>query len=138
MALSLLNGGKQLTVRDDELEGVQNGDPETTYTLRQIEQSRLREVRRRHTKPVFTRQGREDKVDTDAVMDDILDEVLIAWTGVLDNGEPAQLTRENKLLLDFGRKVALIGLAGSNEVQKQAEKEQSFRRPAGVVSGLGR
>lgn len=137
MALTLLSGGKQITVRDDELEGVQNGDPETTYTVRQIDQSRMREIRRRHTKPIFTRQGREDKVDTDAVMDDILDETLIAWTGVLDGGEPAQVTRENKLLLDFGRKVALIGLAGSNEVQRQAEKERSFRRPQGMVSGLG-
>jgi len=137
MALTLLSGGKQITVRDDELDGVQNGDPETTYTVRQIDQARMREIRRRHTKPIFTRQGREDKVDTDAVMDDILDETLIAWTGVLDGGEPAQLSRENKLLLDFARKVALIGLAGSNEVQRQAEKERSFRRPQGMVSGLG-
>ncbi len=131
MAISLLSSGKQITVKDNELEGVQNGDADTSYTVRQVDPERVRALRIRHTKPVFSRGGvREDKVDHDAFVDDMLDEILIGWSGVLDGGTDAACTREHKLMLDFPRKMALISLAGSNEVQKQAAKESSFRRLA--------
>jgi hypothetical protein len=137
MAITLIRSGKTITIRDDELDGITSGDPETTYTVRQIEPERMREIRKRNTKFVATRQGREEKVDADALLDDIVDEVLVAWTGILDNGQPAELTRDHKLLLDYPRKMALIGVAGTNEIQRQAEKEQSFRGPQKVVSSLG-
>jgi len=129
MALQLLDGETEIPVQDTDLDGVTDGDPEVSYVVRQIEPSVNRAAMKKHTKP--GRNGRDAVVDFDAAYDDLIDHALIRWTGFLWRGAEAPCTRENKLLLDRPRKMALLLVAGLNRSQARAEERaQSFPRPA--------
>lgn len=131
MAVQLLDDEKRIEIADSALEGVTGGDPETTYVVRQIPPAVNREIAKRHTKPTVNRATgqREQIADHTAILDDMLDYALVSWSGIQLKGVDAPCTRDNKLLLDHTRKVALIGLAGLNEV-KAHDKADSFRSPA--------
>ncbi len=131
MPVQLLDPDKQITVKDSELEDVSDGDPETTYTVRQIPPEVNRDITKRSTShPPNRRTGsRETVVDHFAVFDDLLDYALIAWSGILDRGEPAPCERAYKMRLDVARKAALLSRAGVNEVVA-LQKAHSFRGPA--------
>lgn len=127
MALQLLSKDTRIEVRDADLDGVTDGDPDTVYVLRQLPPAESREIAKRHTTtPINQRTGRrEEQVDLNAVAEDLLDAALVEWRGVLANGLDAPCTRENKLLLDGVRRTALLHVAGLN---RSAEvRAASFR-----------
>lgn len=125
MALQLLNVSTTITVRDADLEDVAHGDPDTRYTIRQITPAQNREVAKRHT--VTRRTGPE--TDYQAVLDDLLDLVLVDWSGIEDGGVPMPCTREHKLRLDQPRKQAIVMLAAQNRIARAEVRDASFREP---------
>jgi hypothetical protein len=131
MAISLLDDSARLQVKDSDLDEVSGGDPGTVYTVRQIPPQINRELAKKHTeRPINKRTGqRESVVDNVSLLDDLVDYALVDWSGILLKGEKAPCTRENKLLLDYQRKVALIGIAGLNQIAAEVRAE-SFRQPA--------
>lgn len=128
MALNLLDGDRRIEVRDCDLKDVEGGDPETVYSVRQIPPSVSREYAKRHSRPVINGKTgtREQLVDNNALVDELLDYALVDWRGILLQGQPAPCTKEHKQLLDYQRKVALLSLAGSNQVDVE-QRDQSFR-----------
>ena len=126
MGIQLLGG--EVTVLDSALEDVADGDDGTSYVVRQIPPEVSKAMGKRH------KQKRNGPVqDVDALIDDLVDYAVMSWSGVLMNGEPVACTREHKLLLDLGRKRALIALAARNRVSRTEVREASFREPANVV-----
>lgn len=132
MALELLTEGETFTVSDDQLSGVTNSDPEAKYIVRRLDPKTHRKMTKSHTKREFVRGvGPVDKIDGAALSDDIMDYIVTGWSGVLFKGEPAPCTREMKLSgLDYHRRVALMDLAGMNEITSAPERRaESFRPP---------
>jgi hypothetical protein len=133
MALQLLNEDARFEVKDSDLDGIDGGDPETVYTVRQIPPHVNREIGRRHTtRPINRKTGtREEVVDWPSYIDDMVDYALVGWAGILHNGQPAPCDRQFKALLDGPRKAAILGLAGHN--QRAGDRAESFRGPAPVL-----
>jgi hypothetical protein len=121
MALQLLNDTQRITVKDSELADVDGGDAETTYTLRQILPDVNAQISKKHT--THQRGTREPNVAHVALMNDLLDYALVAWTGILADGAEAPCVRNNKLLLDVPRKTALLSIAGRNRSADPEEKD---------------
>lgn len=132
MALELTNDGDTITVTDESL-GVANGTPDVTYTLRLLTRKVYREIAARHTRKVPDRRTRQMSDDTDfeAVGEDLLDYVLVGWSGVNLKGEPAPCERDLKLKLDGTRTQAILEVAGMSRVQVSSPQE-SFRGAADV------
>jgi hypothetical protein len=131
MAIQLTKPGDTITVKDSDL--VPNGDPGTEYDLQLLTREVYRDIHKRHTRkrPNRTTRAMEDETDYPAVQDDLIDFCLTGWRGVLDGGVPAELTRDNKLLLDGQRTQAMLELAGMSQIAQAADqKGQSFRSPA--------
>jgi hypothetical protein len=131
MAISLLNATARIQVKDSDLDDVAGGDPGTVYTVRQITPDINRALAEKNTIKVPNRKTHrmDSEVDNVALLDDLIDYAILDWTGILDNGEPAPCTRENKVLLDQPRKLALLSVSGLN--RKAAEvRAESFRQPA--------
>jgi hypothetical protein len=127
MALGLLDEDAQIQVTDSDLPDIEGGDPGTVYTVRQIPPAVNRELAKKHTeRPINKRTGqREQVVDNIALLDDMVDYALVSWEGVLLKGQPAPCSRENKLRLDYPRKVALMSVAGLNQIAAEV-RAQSF------------
>ncbi len=128
MALQLLDGEKRLEVLDTELLNVIDPDPEVVYVIRQILPATRLQLQKRKPNPLT----RQMESDSDATVDAMLDFALVEWRGILAGGQPAPCTKENKLLLDQGRKIALIGKAASNRTAPE-DRDASFRQPPAVV-----
>lgn len=124
MSVSLLSGKTRITVADDKL-GVEGGDPGTSYTIRQILPDESKAIAKRHT----VHRANGERVDQVALIEDLLDVALVGWSGVLIDGQPAECTREHKLLLDGPRRMALLGVAGLNQTAAEV-RDASFRPPA--------
>lgn len=133
MPVQLLGDENRITVADNQL-GIDGGDPDTTYTVRQIPPHVNRALSKKHTETPINRQTghREQNVDQLALIDDLLDYALVEWSGIQLGGVDVDCTREHKLCLDYPRKAALIGVAGLNQVT-QAAKAESFRVPPSVL-----
>jgi hypothetical protein len=127
MALQLLTADTRIEVNDADLPGVIEPDPEVFYTVRQIVTAQRLQLQKRRSNP----STRQMEIDSDATLDAMLEYALVEWRGILTGGQPAPCVKENKLLLDQGRKIALIGIACSN--RPAANREDSFREPAAVV-----
>lgn len=125
MPVSLLDGNTRITVKDSDLPGVENGDPSTTYTVRQILPSQSKAIAKKHTK----NRANGERVDQVELIEDLLDAALVGWTGILLEGVPAECSRENKLLLDGPRRMAILSVAGLNRTDPEVRAE-SFRPPA--------
>lgn len=133
MPVQLLDADDRIVVKDSELVGVANGDPETTYTLRPIATDDHRAIMKANTTEVVDRRSHQKvpQVDWAGVNDATLDFVLLEWSGILVKGQPAACTREHKLRLDATRRQALTDLAGMNQIARAPEvREESFREPA--------
>lgn len=133
MAVQLIDPDDRIPVKDSELPGVANGDPGTTYTLRPISVNDHRRLSKENTKTAINRQTHmgEAVIDYEALNDDILDFVLLDWSGILLKGQPAPCIREHKLRLDGARRAALSGVAGMNQIQRAPEvRAESFRQPS--------
>jgi hypothetical protein len=124
MAIRLLNADERVTVLDSEL--LENGDKDTSYTIRKLTPEAQREIVKRNTRPGNFRKG--DTVNWQKVQDDQIDYIVEDWTGIKAGAEAAPCTRANKLLLDPVRKVALIDRAGLQEIEAvEADRQESFR-----------
>lgn len=125
MPIQLLKENDQVDVLDSEL--VDGGDKDVVYTIRKITPELRRDFIKRHTRPGNHR--RLESVNWEAVNDDQLDYLLVAWRGVMNGKEPAECSRANKNGgLDPIRKSALIDRAGVAElVAAEDAKADSFR-----------
>lgn len=135
MALQLIDADDRFDVKDSDLPGVVGGDPDTTYTLRPIAVDDHRRITKERTKQVPNRRTHQNEpvTDFDAVNDDVLDFVLVDWSGILFRGQPVPCAREHKLKLDGPRRIALSNLAGMNQIRRAPEvRAESFREPASV------
>lgn len=127
MAVELLDGDKEITVRDCDLRGVDDGDAETTYTVKQIPNQVRKNAQKKHSKMV---KG-QYVIDNEAIVEELLEYALVRWTGIQHKGKDAPCESVYKQALDPIRKAALIGVAGFNRIaQDAADKEDSFRSPA--------
>lgn len=132
MALKLAGSGDTLTIKDDEL-GVANPDADVSYIIRVITREDYKRLHAAQTKrrPNPRTHVMEDVTDWPAVSEDMLDFVLVGWTGILWDGQPAACDREYKLKLDSGRAAQLLQVAGMNQIaQAPEQRAQSFRPPA--------
>lgn len=125
MAIRLLSDSDQITVRDSDI--IHGGDTETSYVLRKITPEKQRELLKKHTRSGNNRRG--ETLDIEALQQDQIDYVLVSWEGVLDNGQPAECSRANKVNgLDMARRLALIEHAGMTDIVAAAEgRATSFR-----------
>jgi hypothetical protein len=142
MALLVRDQDDLVTLRDCDLDGVEDGDEETTYTLRVVPPAVYTDIQKRHTKKVINRvtHRREDVVDQEAVTEDLIDYLLVSWTGVIYKRDrsPVPCTRETKLACITGpRMVGLLKAASINEVEAAESRASSFRatEPVGDVVG---
>jgi hypothetical protein len=142
MAKQLQEAGAQFTVKDSDL--LQDGDKDTTYTLRHLTREKHREIQAEHTEKVINKRThqREDRTDWAAVTDALVDYVIVGWAGVLYRGQPAPCDREHKMLLDAPTTDAILERAGLNAItgarDEEAEiREASFRQPGDVPHVLG-
>jgi len=130
MAIELLREDDEREVCETEIPGVTNPDPDVFYTIRKITATAHRALVKKHTDHVFERGvGRVEKIDSLALMDDVLDYVLRGWRGIQLQGQPAPCEKTYKVNgFDFERRQALIDLAGMNEIAGAAERRaHSFR-----------
>lgn len=135
MPLELLDPDARIDVKDSDLTGVTDGDPDTIYTLRPIGIEDHREIVKKNTHDELDRRSHQKIKVTNwhAVADDVLDFVLVAWKGIRFRGADVPTVREYKLKLDYVRKQALSDLAGMNQVAREPEvRAESFRQPADV------
>jgi len=141
VALQLIDESDTLTVKDSDLPDVPDGDPDVVYTLRPISTETHRELAKKHTShPINPRtHQKEDRLDGVALADDLFDYALVGWSGILWKGQPAELTRANKMKIDALRKSSMLGLAGLNQIARQPEvKAESFPAVDPLVPVLGR
>jgi hypothetical protein len=133
MPLQLLSGETVITVLDRDLPGVAGPCEDVTYKVRQLPQAVAREIGKRHTRKVAnpSTHRMEEQQDTDAILDDAIDYILVEWSGVvMPDGTPAPCSRENKLQgLDATRKKQLAEIAASNRTAAEVRAE-SFRKSA--------
>lgn len=135
MPLELLDPEGRIEVKDSDLTGVTDGDPDTVYVLRPIGIEDHRVLTKQNTRDELDRRSHQKVKVTDwnAVADDVLDFVLIEWRGILFRGAAVPCERDFKLKLDYVRKHALSELAGMNQVARAPERRaESFRQPADV------
>lgn len=133
MARVLLNTDDRLEVRDSEL-GLQDGDPETVYILRPLLTETHREIVKKHTTYVLNKvtHQKDAVTNTDAVVDDIYDYVLVDWRGIVDAaGKAVPCDSVSKRGLGTVIRTALLERAGLNQIKSPTEQqEDSFRRSA--------
>lgn len=134
MALLVRSEDERIEVRDADLPGISDGDPDTVYVLRPITRKIARDIEARHKTLVVNRQShaKEAVYDQEAIWLDKVDYVVQDWRGVLfsETREPVPCTREYKdLALDAARQIAILSVAGVNTVS-QEDKTRSFRGPA--------
>lgn len=138
--LHLIDPDEPIIVKDSEIPGVRDGDPETTYTLRPIASDDHRRLTKQHTKKGIDPVSRAtvEEIDFEALNDATLDFVLVGWSGILIKGEPAPCVLANKKRLDGVRQRALQNLAGMNQIARLEEvRAESFREPSDVRAVLG-
>ena len=134
MPVELKDADDRIIVKDSEV--VQDGDPDTTYTLQPLFVETHREITRVHTEHVLNKRThqREPRINWEAVADDLIDHVLVDWVGIVHKGQPLPCERVYKLKLDAARRDALLEKAGYNEVLKspQERRAESFREPEAI------
>lgn len=136
MALVVRNPEKPFEVCDVDLEGVEDGDAETFYTLRPLTRDVILEIESKHTRRVPNKvtHRKDDVLDERAALEDKLDYLLVGWRGIVDerDGSEVPCTREWKLrAINGARQVALFRLADVNRVDKES-RSKSFRAAAPV------
>lgn len=141
MPVQLMDSDDRIVVKDSELQGITDGDPETTYTLRPIGVDDYRRLTKAHTKKVLNRRTHQsdDEVDFAGLTDAVLDYVLTDWSGILFKGQPVPCLQEYKQRLDGVRRAALAALAGMNQIHRVEEvRAESFHEPPAVLDVLDR
>lgn len=137
MALLVRGEDERIEVCDADLDGVEDGDAETVYTVRVLTQRVIDELRAKHTKQIVNRttHRREPVTDDRAFAEDLLDYLVLDWRGIVFKAtrQPVPCTREFKISALSGARVeALFKLAGVNETERADARAASFRPVAGV------
>jgi hypothetical protein len=125
-----LHDDEPFVLKETDIPEVINADPEVSYTVRPLSTAKFRELQKKNTKPVVNKATRsmESDVNGEGLTDDLIDYVIVDWTGIVSKGQPAECSRANKLRLDGQVKSGLIGVAGLNRIQAApADTERSFR-----------
>lgn len=123
MARALLREESTVTVKEADLGLAIAPDAEASYVIRQLTVGKIRDINQRHTR---TRRGRE-VTDTDAVNRDLLDYVIVSWSGVTNGtGAPAPCDSAHKLLLPLDVQVGLLDRAQVG-LPTEADRQDSFR-----------
>lgn len=132
MARALHNDDTTFTVKETDIPDVQQADPDVTYEVRALTTAKFRELQRKNTRPVPNKATRQmvDEVNGEKLADDLIDHVIAGWAGIVDKGQPAPCTRENKLRLDGQVKQGLIGVAGLNRIEEAPAATEASFRPA--------
>ena len=146
MAVEVRRVGDVVEVSDADLDGVDGGDQETSYQLRTITADKIRELQAPYLKQRFNKRTHKledvplSREDESSFAADILDYVILDWSGIVYQGQPLACIREHKVLLDMPRRTALLEVAGLNKAGAAAEvaREESFREPESVLHVLGR
>ena len=131
MALKLLSDDATITVRDADLADVPDGDPDVTYTIRPVTREVMKDiVKARTTRQVDPSSRRMvDVLDKAGSDEDALDYALVAWDGILFNGDPAPCDRAMKLKLDPFRVSAIMEIAIRTQ-RAEEDRAASFRATA--------
>jgi hypothetical protein len=133
MARQLHDDSSTFEIQETDIPGIEQADPEVTYTLRPLTTKKYRELQKQHTKLVPNKQTRqmEQKLDGEGFTDALVEYVIADWRGVYDKGEEAPCSAENKQRLDGPTKAALVNVAGLNRIESaDDDREQSFRPTA--------
>lgn len=129
MPLQLQTEDDQIVVKDTEL--VEQGDPETTYTVRFVTRETYQRVSTKHSARFGGRRGLKLQEQIEfavAVNEELIDYALVSWTGVLINGQPAPCDTVHKKMLDGERAQGLLAKAGVNQIAAgEAARAASFR-----------
>ena len=122
-------------VKESDLQGIDEVDKDTVYTLRPLTTQKFRELQKKNTKNVLNkRAGRmEPQLDGETLADDLIDHVIADWRGILSKGQPAECSRDNKLRLDGQVKQALIGVAGLNRIEAMPEEREQSKSGSSAV-----
>lgn len=144
--LEVRKDGDLIEVQDTELEGVEHGDPETSYTIRTISTETARALLKPFQRNKWN--NRTHKLEEIPLTEEqqaeytflLLDHVLIDWKGIIYKGQPLPCEGKHKTLLDNARKAALLGMAGGNKAGASMEdaRNESFRESEDVLPVLGR
>jgi hypothetical protein len=132
VALELLTEDDRIDVRDTDLDEITDPDVDAAYVLRPLSPEQSRKMRKAHTTHVINKHthAKDPKIDDDAFADDLIDYVIVGWSGMVSKGQPLPCERIYKLRLDFVRKAALLKIAGGNRTEReQAQRAESFRQP---------
>lgn len=131
MAIRLIDEDEQFTLTDVDLMG-QDGDKDTSYTLRQISTDTQDAIQKKHTKEVWDRKThmKVKEVDGLALADALIDYVLVDWKGVVYRGQPVPCVLEYKKRLDAVRRTQMLERAGVNQVTDEASPRETFRETA--------
>lgn len=138
MARLLSQDEQIVTVTEADL-GIENPDPDTTYTVRIVSRGVYRDMQRQHTKRRPVQGAMEETIDWAAFEDALLDYLLRDWTGFVTraaNGalEPLPCSKAAKLGLepykqgvDGHVRVALLKFASENQRVEAQAQAASFR-----------
>lgn len=130
MPRQLHDDSSTFEVKETDIPDVTQADADTSYTVRPLTTAKFRELQKKNTKLVVNKatKSMEQEIDGEKLADDLIDWVVAGWSGILDKGQPAECSRENKLRLDGQVKQGLIGVAGLNRIEAApAVRDDSFR-----------
>lgn len=132
MALELFDTGSTFTVQDVDL--VEGGDPETSYTLRYFTSDDADRLRKEATTRKWNKSSHlmEETFDPLKYALSVLDHVLVDWTGVVRHGKPLECVIEHKRVVPAARRDAMLKLAQEN-VAVQAAADAAAKRGAADV-----
>lgn len=124
MPISLKNESATWWVKDSEL--IAGGDKDTEYEVRRLTLDKHREITKKHVRQATYRNP--EKRDDEALQDELFEYVLVNWRGVEVDGKPVPCEWEYMRLLDVPRRVALLDVAGMNEIAAMEDaRVTSFR-----------
>jgi hypothetical protein len=135
MPVALFDDDDRITVTDKDLPDVEDGDPDTTYTVRPLDtDTHTALVKACTSDKGFDRASHQRVKELDGALlaEKLLDHVLVGWSGIVRKGVPVPCEPEHKKRLDNRRKAAILGVAGVNQVKKSATevRAESFRESA--------
>lgn len=89
---------------------------ESEFSLRTLPRELNKTLRKKHRRFETTRQGPQERFESSAYVDDVLDYAIVAWTGVRASGQDVACTREWKSRLPEVVKAEIIRLCAGAEL----------------------
>jgi hypothetical protein len=131
MRTLLKNPEQTFTVRESDVPGVDNGDPDVTYTLRLVTRTAAKAIGQRRTEKKLDPQSRRfvDVVNTEDIDLDLIDYAIVDWAGIVSDGIVVPCDAESKRAFaeqNLGISRALVSLACETP-RAEEERAASFR-----------